>query len=191
MAEATAAELTNDVRGDPLDAILTDPDLGIDSEMIEAAYNLLRMRYTFQSLLNPEEYPAPPIPPSGCPYPEIPPLAEILKAPDKPPPIRPHIPKPPTVSKHGPSVKGKEKGVKRSRNGYKTQGEASQSVEDKNEATVMETSDGTAQNEDSAAGISRFQKLIHGSDPKKTPKVRPLPICKYNVSLLFLSFLPW
>ena len=176
-AEATAAELTNDRREDALSAMLADPTLGIDDQMIKAAYNLLKIRYAFQSLINPETYP--PLPtakdsstePYAIPTPDLPPLSELLKKSESPPP----------PSKPGPSQKGK--GVRRSKNGFKTQIKVkkpnpqdlihTQTFQETNPLEVAEAS------EQEPVDINQFVTNFKRNNEEKEKRVRPLPICKF------------
>ncbi|KAI6653691.1 PHD finger protein 12-like [Oopsacas minuta] len=173
LAEATTAELTNDRREDAMSAILSDPTLGVDEQVLTAAYNLLKVRYAFQSLVNPESYP--PLPPAkdsstepgDIPTPDIPPLSEILKKPDTPAP-----------SKLGPSQKGKN--VKRSKNGYKTQTEAKKPhlqdrihTQTRQETNPLKTAES---NEQEPIQYNQFVTNSKMNNTDKLPKVRPLPI---------------
>ena len=172
LGEATAAELTNERRPDALSAILSDPSLGVDGEMMEAAYNLLKVRYAFQSLMNPERYP--PLPPGkdssqsgGIPLPDLPPLSEILRKPDPPAP-----PAPPQ----------RGKGVKRSKNGFKTQTETKRpSMSDRVHTQSHQETNPLEQAEEGEEGVTltnMFGTKFRFSDTEKLPKVRPLPICE-------------
>ena len=180
LGEATVAELTNERRPDAISAILADKTLGVDGEMMEAAYNLLKVRYAFQSLLNPDKYPQRPSDKDGAnvagiSLPELPPLKELLRKPDPPPP--------PAPSKLGPSQRGK--GVKRSKNGFKTQTETKRpTMSDRIHTQSNQETNPLDQAEESEEGVTvtnAFGTKFKFTDIEKLPKVRPLPICELDL----------
>ena len=147
--------------------------------MLEAAYNLTKLRYAFQSVMNPDLYP--PLPPGketsgGIPLPDLPPLKDLLKKPDPP------VPPPPSPSKLGPSQRGK--GVKRSKNGFKSQTETKiPSISDRvHTQSNQETNplQRAEESEESSANVTNlFGTKFVFNDIEKLPKVRPLPICEF------------
>ena len=177
-AEATAAELTNDRREDALSAMIADPTLGVDEQMIKAAYNLLKIRYAFQSLVNPESYP--PLPtskdsptgPYDIPTPDLPPLSELFKKSESAPP----------PSKPGPSQKGK--GIRKSRNGFKTQ----MKVKKPNPQDLVQTQafqetnplEAAESSEQEPVDFNQFVINFRRNKEEEQKRVRPLPICKFN-----------